>query len=66
MINLNTLNLRFTNIDKESLVVILDTLIHLPHLTYLDVSLNDLDGEDFIQIEETLPNLETLVTNNSL
>jgi hypothetical protein len=63
MINLESLILRVTNIDKESMVVILDTLIHLPRLTYLDVSSNDLDGEDFIQIEETLPNLETLVTN---
>ena len=64
LINLETLNLKYTTIDKESMVVILDTLIGLPRLTYLNVSLNYLDEEDFIQIQEKLPNLETLVTND--
>lgn len=59
---LETLYLKNTNIDRESLDVILETLIRLPHLTYLDISLNDLEEEDFIKIREALPNLRTLVT----
>jgi len=60
--NLESLNLKKTDIDSEAFDQILHSLGYLPNLTYLNIALNqELTEEHFTKIRIELPNITTLV-----